>query len=338
VFRKTRALVILAIAVAFIMTVMTPLAMACDTGGSSGGKPGDKGGRGYNTGDKGSKDEGTKCNDKGSKDEGTKCGENDGNDDRDHDECDHVCDNKKVLIFGSDPVFCNGNAAALNKFGIKNDVVMTGPLTAVDLNKYYTIIFDPEYYGYGQTTAAAGAPTGISGAQGWYGGLSPEESAYLEGFVKSGQIGLVYQEPYFHLLTTWPPEPAYMPYFTSTYCQYGQIPFLQIDFKGQWVIDPITMQFTKSPITKGVGNPLTIGSCWQWDSIGLVPGQPNISKEKVFATTAAGNEGETFRYGKGRVVLTGIDTYNGINGATPSLSSPDWARLVANAAQWAGRR
>lgn len=213
---------------------------------------------------------------------------------------------KKTLIFGTDVFVCGGAAYDLASQGIEADVSIDKWLTSWDLSKYNVLIFDPEYRLYGAQTGTGIQPSGR------YGGLSPEECAYLEPVLRSGQIGLVYMEPYCY----------------SAYTEKGQIPFIQVDLSGHWVGDPMTINVVDplSPIAQGLPASFDVRSYAEWDSLPLVPGQALISNVNTVGVTA-GPTITTFNYGLGRVVLTAFDTMEG-------LDNPAIAQLMCNSNNW----
>lgn len=215
---------------------------------------------------------------------------------------------KKTLVFGTDVFVLGGAAYDLASQGIECDVSVDQWLTTWDLSKYDVLIFDPEYRLYG-----AEAHTGFDFMNGRYGGLSPAEVAYLEPLVRTNKVGLVYMEPY----------PAY-----SEYTAHGQISFINVDFTGNWVGDPMSINILDpfSPLAFGLPASFDVRSHAQWDSLPLSAGQPLISNVNIIGSNV-GPAITAFNYGTGRVVLSSFDTMEG-------LDNPAVAQWVVNARNW----
>lgn len=222
----------------------------------------------------------------------------------------------KVLVFGSDWPMIGGTAMILESWGIETDVAYDQWMTTIDLSEYDVLVFDPEYRLYGVQ-----AGTGIPWLGGQYGGLSPQENAYLESRVSAGLLGLIYMEPY----PVWP---------NGGYCRYGQIPFLPINFNGNWIAPfipvPVNIADSSHPIANGLPGTFNVESYGQWDGVDLMA-NPSVSN-KVVVANSVGPAVVAFNYGSGRGVLLSSDTLTG------NLFSRDWSKLLRNATLWAGNR
>lgn len=202
-----------------------------------------------------------------------------------------------ALIFGWDVVMCAATAAHLESHGIPTEVVLDKPLQYVDLRKFAVIFLDPEYSYY----------------RGWYGGLSPQDNAYLANAVAAGKIGLVYMEPYSN--------------GGDLYTRYGQLSFLPINFNGSWVMDGTwNVADPGHPLAADLPSSFYVGSYGQWDSLGLMP-NPKVSNAQVVANDV----GPTilgFNYGKGKGVVLAADTF------WTMVDDANWGLLLRNCYNW----
>lgn len=224
----------------------------------------------------------------------------------------HVDPEKGVFILGSDVTVCYNAQYELATEGIMSDVYLDVPLASIDLDKYKTMVFDPEYAFYGRETIRLGmTPSGLV-PTGRYGGLRPTDDDLLESRIAEGKLGLVYMEPY----------PV------SEYTHFGQIPFLAMDFNGLWVGDPSTynVALPSHPLALDVPSSFQVLSHAQWDSLDILPSVPATNKEVV--VTMAGPTVFGFNYGLGRVVVLGADT------AGYPHENLGLAQVLANSAEW----
>ncbi len=224
----------------------------------------------------------------------------------------------RVLVFGSDPYVLGAASQWLTNYNIQNDVALDKTLKSYNLSDYDVVVFDPEYSVYGK---AAGTGTDIfgPGTEGRYGGLSPEDNAYLQTYLSTGKLGLVYMEPVY-----------ISGYFQSTYCEFGQIPFLKVamDFwGGAWSGEPVNVNVVApdSPITYGLPPAFTVSTGGQWKRIDIMA-DPAITNKNVVCT-ADGFEIIGFNYGKGRVSLTGMDNWGAPN-------DTNVGKIIRNSVLW----